>query len=988
MNHSINNSALQVNNNTNAFTFGIRRLVLVDSAGFCYVEIPVNNHGLILGPGNLGKSSLLNSLRLFLLPENNFKNSRKKFAFRNASAGSFYTNEESYQHYFPSQFSFLIMEAENPAGVHCQILYRENSSQLSYGRAFVPVSYDQLRPLFWDVDEPDGIGRAVSELSFTRLSDTLKKLSRDSRFVNDPAKLKSMLYSSQLMNADAVRYSVLPLGETDERQIQSLHTLILLLFEMKADDMAMANAVASIIEADKKFVDDAFDFPIDEFLSRHEQLKQQAVHYNRIEKERTRFEKLNNDYQNYLNLLSSQQQFADFREGLIQALATISSQRREAADCYYEHKQTLNHFQQTVKKLEQEESALKGEHRSAERRIKQAEQDSKDGELLLSRYGQMGLQEIRDLLREELEDKQGYLNALKSAAQAEIRLNHIEQKKQKLEQQHAALKERESKQHWQLQSQLDESVAAPLRAINAGLMMASPGQVLDAESKTAIEAFAKLFVPNAQGFDWFDTEFSAQPVHQEDFADHYRRITGELNELEKERRELAGTNDNQQDRPRLIERTDKEIRAIEKDLDVLARYPAAATTLKDASEEKAASDEASAKLEERIRLEQQRMAAIQQLVAKTQADKERIEERERDLVGLNKRVSTVEHRFQDLKNAQSEKPLRLEQVSDTAFDSLQDQLDAQEELRRNILEQLRQFVHLGIHEDSKGELQKDCPATSVIATSVKSLADLFADMTEHWQVHHEQVEIHNETVASYRQALKSNHEHIARFEAQLNRELEGVQINDLVEIRVDIHTDPKFCNLVEEANNIDPYGNQLQSDAFYDRLRVFVADFFAEQGGSKRLTMDKVITGISYRTRKENTVSLDKKGQSTSTTALINLELVYRLLKRVIYPGVHLSFPMVLDELASIDISQMPSLLERLSAQGFKLFSAATHSTSAEVIYLIGRHLEVGQMRTAWPYSPQRTLVFWGGAEGFTGGQALNQWADTVQHSLLELVDE
>lgn len=59
------------------FTFGVRRLVLVDSAGFCYVEIPVDNHGLILGPGNLGKSSLLNSLRLFLLPENNFKNSRK-----------------------------------------------------------------------------------------------------------------------------------------------------------------------------------------------------------------------------------------------------------------------------------------------------------------------------------------------------------------------------------------------------------------------------------------------------------------------------------------------------------------------------------------------------------------------------------------------------------------------------------------------------------------------------------------------------------------------------------------------------------------------------------------------------------------------------------------------------------------------------------------------------------------------------------------------
>ncbi|MFC4976745.1 hypothetical protein ACFPTY_20160 [Halomonas beimenensis] len=53
-----------------------------------------------------------------------------------------------------------------------------------------------------------------------------------------------------------------------------------------------------------------------------------------------------------------------------------------------------------------------------------------------------------------------------------------------------------------------------------------------------------------------------------------------------------------------------------------------------------------------------------------------------------------------------------------------------------------------------------------------------------------------------------------------------------------------------------------------------MADFFGEQGGSKRLTMDRVITGISLRTRKENATSLDSKGQSTSTTALINLELV------------------------------------------------------------------------------------------------------------------
>lgn len=359
----------------NAFFFGIRRLVLVDSAGFCYVEIPVDNHALILGPGNLGKSSLLNSLRLFLLPENNFRNSRRKFAFRNASAGSFYSNEESYQHYFPSQHSFLIMEVENPAGVHCQILYREHSSQLSYGRAFVPVPYEQLRPLFWNGDDDTGIGQAVPELSFGRLSQALKTVSRDTLFTSDPAKLKSLLYSSEMMNADAVRYSVLPLGELDERRVQSLRTLILLLFEMKADDQAMANAVASIIEADKKFADDAFDFNIDQFLTRHEELKQQQIQLNRIDRERPRFERLCRDYERYQALLASQVAFANFRAGVAAARKTVAEQRSQAVRAHNDVSGSLKHVLDTLKRLEREAGTLEGEIRSADRNLKRAEQD-------------------------------------------------------------------------------------------------------------------------------------------------------------------------------------------------------------------------------------------------------------------------------------------------------------------------------------------------------------------------------------------------------------------------------------------------------------------------------------------------------------------------------------------------------------------------------------------------------------------------------------
>src|SRR5690606_26791594 len=239
---------------------------------------------------------------------------------------------------------------------------------------------------------------------------------------------------------------LLPLGESDERKVQSLRTLILLLFEMKADDQAMANAVASIIEADKKFSDDAFDFNIDEFLNHHEHLKQQQTQLNRIEKERPRFERLNNDYQKYQTLLRSQHDFAAFRDGLAAALQQVGVQRRAAVEAYTDQNDILKHVVQTLKRLEQETSSLKGEVRAAERNLNRAEQDQKNGELLAAQYGTMTLQEIDEVLREDRERKQGHLNALKSAAQAEVRLEPLAAPKRSMERRLAALAERESKQ--------------------------------------------------------------------------------------------------------------------------------------------------------------------------------------------------------------------------------------------------------------------------------------------------------------------------------------------------------------------------------------------------------------------------------------------------------------------------------------------------------------------------------------------------------------
>jgi hypothetical protein len=184
-------------------TFLIKRLVMVDSAGLCYVELPVDRHAMLLGKGNVGKSSLLNAIRLFLLPENNFKNSKNKFAFKVPNKDDYYSNDDSYNHYFPSSRSFLILEVENFVGTHCQILYR--SQNMGFNRIFTPLAYDQIRSLFWqggDEGDEDGIGHAVGDLSVNKVTESLRKFAPKTVLASETGKLKRMLYANNFLDLE------------------------------------------------------------------------------------------------------------------------------------------------------------------------------------------------------------------------------------------------------------------------------------------------------------------------------------------------------------------------------------------------------------------------------------------------------------------------------------------------------------------------------------------------------------------------------------------------------------------------------------------------------------------------------------------------------------------------------------------------------------------------------------------------------------------
>lgn len=361
------------------FHFNYKRIVLVDSADLCYAELPLDEHAILLGKGNVGKSSILNALRLFLLPEVNFSRCEAKFAFRTADKNSYYSKDQSFQHYFPSPTSFMILEVENFTGSHCQILTRASGYQ--YHRLFVPLPYAQIRDLFWSCcDDEDGIGRAVKHLSFTFLREQIKKRAPEALLVRDAEKLKKLLYASDFLNDIETRYSLFPLVEQDTSKVNSLRSLFLLLFDMNANNKAMATAIANIIEADKKSANDILNFNIDDFLSRHEELGQEERQLTSIRNKENRFNQLQATFETYTRLSEADINYANFVKQLAQQKSQTLQKKQIIEDKIKPLQNALERHERDLKTVDSQLASIDTKLKSRQEDLDSAQKEQAEGE--------------------------------------------------------------------------------------------------------------------------------------------------------------------------------------------------------------------------------------------------------------------------------------------------------------------------------------------------------------------------------------------------------------------------------------------------------------------------------------------------------------------------------------------------------------------------------------------------------------------------------
>ncbi len=84
---------------------GLQKLVLINSAGYSYAELPLDASVSLIAPNNTGKTSLINALQFLLIID------KSKMDF------GAYQSEDSRKFYFPDNSSYILLEVLLPTGM-------------------------------------------------------------------------------------------------------------------------------------------------------------------------------------------------------------------------------------------------------------------------------------------------------------------------------------------------------------------------------------------------------------------------------------------------------------------------------------------------------------------------------------------------------------------------------------------------------------------------------------------------------------------------------------------------------------------------------------------------------------------------------------------------------------------------------------------------------------------------------------------------------
>lgn len=954
----------------NLFTdqFIIRQLIFVNSAAYAYTEIRVDQHTALFGRNNLGKTSMLNALKLFLLPEENFRSCEKKFGF-SSSKGDKYTGPKSFDYYFPEDNSFIILEAENVHGTFCLVLH-QGTKQFSYGRLAVPCEYGRIRSLFWDFSSlaNEKLGGPVEGLSLRSVVGALKQYNTEQ--IGDVKTLKERLFSEKPLDPNLGRYCLLPLKQGGTaREIDAWRQLIHLAFDISArDENTLPNAVATIIEGEKQRDAEQVSVDFDQILQAYQELKVEGERLQNLKNHLPDWQRFDKHYLQYIDdSKRAAQLHFNLSDSLVTRSEKLAEESRKANKQYELKKENFELHRKQLFNVEAELTGLKGGR-------KQIEPMHKEVQDKLSRIIQIRAEhpesfdqdQILIALKKQFTELEEEIDSLRGAETRQKRLEELIKSNNQLLQREKNLTALLEQQGQSLLERLDSHSASVLKHLNDNFSQIKVSPTT--EQLDIIEKFSGLFAARENQLLMFKQRFSEQPFITFDPEKHRQKLQADLQEVQQHRKkvqnELHQLNHLDKQPANVLQQhvaeKEKQLSATKADIELTKAYSMLQQQDNDYAERLSDIEKQAGKLT----TEGAQLAQVSdQLSKEASASAKAVQ----TLSQLQAEISQYHHDLNLIKDTHAPvidqwkdhlEPEPIE-VSKQAIQTLGKQTQNLRELGDEMREGMSKLLKANLLEEDEGAgyLQLNFGQLRSYRERFDREFSTLLDMRS--LNYRDRVRSHNKETSIKMDELRGAAHQIHTFSSEINQQFEGYSVSNLDQIKVEFSLHPRFKQLMEDLDKVNFHTEELHDARLYNRLNDFCDEFFTKMSNSApTLSMEQIIQKVHYRYKLEGQDKFDNKEQSNGTTSMVNCLLLSILLKRLLRSDAQICIPLVMDEMGSLDRENLQTATRIAQARGFVLFGASP-DISSEIVQAVKNYVNLGSFRaTDSSYNEKRRVIY------------------------------
>lgn len=951
------------------------KIVLVNSASTCYGEFPLDKHSLLKASGNQGKSSILNALKFFWLAENTMRDAERKFKFvSKQSDNGFYSGDETFGYYFPTTHSsFIVLEAENSHGRFCQILHPR--SGLGYGRIMVRAPYEEISDIFWNKQDLGemGFGVPVEKLSTPNVLATLRD--RDISFteIHRIDDLKSALYSDSLMDDDAV-FSIFPLKSSDDKAISDLSTILHTMLGFNTGSKELAKLFAAIIESGKKDESDHLNMDLQEILIERDALRGEEKLLNELEQYRGVSVEVATIIQELATSPESiGKEYNDIKASVDNAISQVNEQSKKASSDLSKlsgnYQTVLANGREWGSKADILKGEIKGEKKSFDAAKKVIERGD---EIIKTEYAVVGCDiegedGIIALITEDMDEKSKTLASFEDVDNLVRRINQLNADKKKTEREIGEVNDAITNFNSLMVNNLPEHASLVMSSINPRFRTVTSDSLTESQMQTVCD-FSSLFVDDGNHLSFGSTIIGKAKSHVslEELTEKLKTLKNSLSDIESELEEFKNfKSGDEKNRAKKIKELREEIKTAKEDIKFLRKY----AETKEAFPE---IEESYKTLQARFDEAEDKRKSLRDEANDLRREKREKEEQEKLLEAKATSLNGLRGRL----NQGSETPLFSAMLERAPRNNINNALSVDEELvvgisrklgtYQSLVHRLQSLLSELVSDNILEDSEKRVFDVSADYYTLKPVGDSLADKFDQIEPRRQNLlgnkSAHKDIIAMKMQELQSNAEVIETYRARFNRMFGEVQINNLEGVKIIINLDSRFTDLVAQISANDLRGDEDISESFYEQLEAFVDTFF-RRGRNAELTMGKIIKSVQFQTKKHNG-DWELTGQSNSTTTLITVTLIQRMMREIMNPDIPTGMPIVIDELSHICESEIPWMLNSMSADGYSLLAASTNNISGFTLEKIGSICNLDEFQTPRSYDKDRTNVFFG-AEGY-----------------------